>query len=458
MREPARGRWRIGMRSWARAAAPLTVTGPIEVNEFGENGYSDVVIGTGGDVTFAGPVAGAGIELSGGGTLRLAHANPFLGRITVSRSVLNIVTGAAAPAIVDTFGGGHGTGAVVLSPGVVVGESSTLQLAGQGINNQGALSMLGPGDSTWGGTVSVDSNSSVRADAGATLWVTGPITSNGTRTLEKIGAGDLLLAPELSFGTLLVSQGAVRVLPTNSGIGRVNRLTSLLLAGSSTPTATFDLNEHTLIVTQPSVPTLTAQIVQARNQGKWDQHGLTSSVAAVNPDASTTLGLLTGAEYISIYGPGATIGGFVIAGSDAIVKHTYYGDTDFNGVIDGDDYARIDNGFNLGLGGWLNGDSDLNGVIDGDDYALIDHAFNTQDGTLRRAVGFLSGQGSTNDDMNTAALDTVRQHFERFGVDYAQAFLASVPEPAGAPMSLLPVAGTLARWRRRRRAGAQSLR
>jgi glucose/arabinose dehydrogenase len=54
------------------------------------------------------------------------------------------------------------------------------------------------------------------------------------------------------------------------------------------------------------------------------------------------------------------------------------GDADHNGVIDGDDYALIDMGFNLGLSGWENGDFDYNGVIDGDDYAIIDLAFNTQ--------------------------------------------------------------------------------
>jgi hypothetical protein len=53
-------------------------------------------------------------------------------------------------------------------------------------------------------------------------------------------------------------------------------------------------------------------------------------------------------------------------------------DANHNGWIDGDDYAMIDNGFNLGLTGFSNGDFDYNGVIDADDYAIIDFAFNTQ--------------------------------------------------------------------------------
>jgi hypothetical protein len=54
------------------------------------------------------------------------------------------------------------------------------------------------------------------------------------------------------------------------------------------------------------------------------------------------------------------------------------GDADNNGIIDGDDYAMIDNGFNNNLSGWINGDFDYDGDVDGDDYAIIDFAFNTQ--------------------------------------------------------------------------------
>ena len=65
-----------------------------------------------------------------------------------------------------------------------------------------------------------------------------------------------------------------------------------------------------------------------------------------------------------------------------LVKYTYYGDTDFNGVVDFDDYSRTDAGFNQHRTGWLNGDFDGNGVVDFDDYSLIDLAFNTQSSTL----------------------------------------------------------------------------
>ena len=61
-----------------------------------------------------------------------------------------------------------------------------------------------------------------------------------------------------------------------------------------------------------------------------------------------------------------------------MVKYTYYGDADFNGQVNFDDYSRTDAGFSTGRSGWLNGDFDGNGVVNFDDYSLIDLAFNSQ--------------------------------------------------------------------------------
>jgi hypothetical protein len=62
------------------------------------------------------------------------------------------------------------------------------------------------------------------------------------------------------------------------------------------------------------------------------------------------------------------------------------GDADTNGVINFDDYARIDGGFNNHRTGWTNGDFNYDGVINFDDYALIDANFNQQLAGQPRAV------------------------------------------------------------------------
>jgi hypothetical protein len=73
-----------------------------------------------------------------------------------------------------------------------------------------------------------------------------------------------------------------------------------------------------------------------------------------------------------------------------LVKYTYFGDVNFDGVVNAADYAIIDNGFNFqndpavgaSLRNWANGDMNFDGAINAADYALIDNAFNFQSGPL----------------------------------------------------------------------------
>jgi len=125
------------------------------------------------------------------------------------------------------------------------------------------------------------------------------------------------------------------------------------------------------------------------------------------------------------------------------------GDADLNGVINFDDYSRIDFGFNNLLPGWANGDFDGNGAINFDDYALIDVNFNLQAGSMMAAMNWLNGDDRSPGNASQPGVRSVIGHFEQFGSSYAQAFLSTnaVPEPSGA----LAVIGLVAVGARRRR-------
>jgi len=117
------------------------------------------------------------------------------------------------------------------------------------------------------------------------------------------------------------------------------------------------------------------------------EHLVRQSLDVTTAEVETTLGVMEARDFKSIYGAGASFDGATIDSTAVLVKYTYYGDTDFNGTVDFDDYSRTDSGFNLGRTGWFNGDFDGNGVVDFDDYSLIDLAFNTQGSALRAARG-----------------------------------------------------------------------
>jgi len=236
---------------------------------------------------------------------------------------------------------------------------------------------------------------------------------------------------------------------TNGGASRVGTLSIATQVGSS---ARLDLRDNDLIVQNSTYGAVAGLISGARSGGAWTGLGLTSSTAAAATPKNKTLGTLTGADYHAAAGAAAQFDGFTVADSEILVKFTYYGDTDFTGLVDFDDYSRTDAGFNNHRNGWFNGDFDYNGIVDFDDYSLIDQAFNTQSGTLRRAMSYLEGGDRSTNGMDSPALQMVVEHFDRFGLPYAQSFLNAVPEPASAlticGMSIL-MAG---RRRRQRRA------
>ncbi len=78
--------------------------------------------------------------------------------------------------------------------------------------------------------------------------------------------------------------------------------------------------------------------------------------------------------------PGAsytTFSGQAVTPDDVLVKYTYIGDGNLDGLVSFDDYVGMDNAFfglipNLG---WATGDINFDGVINFDDYTVVDQAF-----------------------------------------------------------------------------------
>jgi hypothetical protein len=141
--------------------------------------------------------------------------------------------------------------------------------------------------------------------------------------------------------------------------------------------------------------------------GLWNAQGITSSTAAANTQHLTALGIILNdnGSGVPIYN---TFDGQAVDVNSILVKYTYYGDANLDGVVNGADYALM----NTGLSGWRNGDFNYDGAINATDFALIDNAFNFQGGPL--AFGELGSLSS----------------------------LPTVPEPSSALLFLLGAAAT----------------
>ena len=329
-----------------------------------------------------------------------------------------------------------GQHAGTLAIGASAGNTATLAISAGWIDvaNQLKVGAAGNGHVVQSGGIVYAPSIVVGSATGSLSTYTYAAGALVTSNLQLVGGGRMTL-----------TTGSDKLLKLNTlGIDAAN--------GS-----TLDLSDNAMMIDfAPGGPSPKSQVEQwiasGRAGGAWTGAGITSTAARERADGATTLGLLDGAEYRSIYGPGATFAGQPVDDSSVLVTYTWYGDADFSGVVDFDDYVRIDGGFNTGASGWLNGDFDYSGTIDFDDYVLIDLAFNSQNGTLRQAVNWLSGDDRSFDMRSTPGTAKVLEHYQQFGLGYAQGFLAAVPEPSALVLAGIGIVGLGSHRRRRREA------
>ncbi len=279
------------------------------------------------------------------------------------------------------------------------------------------------------GTVGISSGATLNANG--SLAPTAIVNVSGNLIFGYPGAG-LVVRP---LGALNIAAGgsvalADPVLVTNR---QVLITPSLTFAGSTGAwSGLLDLANNDMIVTgagAAGLATVTNQIQQGLNLAGpgslWaGSAGIVSSSAA----ASTNTAL--GSE-LNDDGSGNVLipifDGQSVGTADVLVKYTYYGDANLDGVVNGSDYTLIDNGFNNSLTGWHNGDFNYDGVVNGDDYTLIDNAFNTQGPAL-----------------TGTALSMVAAATEQI----AGSSSAAVPEPTTLGLIAFGAAGLLTRRRR----------
>jgi hypothetical protein len=232
----------------------------------------------------------------------------------------------------------------------------------------------------------------------------------------------------------------------NSSVNVVNhganpRIVLQLDGLSTASTGKLDISDNDVVVHNGDLTTINGQLKEGLNTGGaiWaGPGGIVSSTAATGNNV-TGVGAIqnTDSHGNVLYGPGGDIatsfdGVSSLTTTDVLIKYTYVGDTDLNGVVNASDYAAIDNGFNMHLSGWANGDFNYDGVVNGDDYTLIDNAYNSQSSVALSGVSAGPAEMIASDTAQIAGVST-----------------SAVPEPATLGMMGIGAAGLLLRRRRR---------
>ena len=112
----------------------------------------------------------------------------------------------------------------------------------------------------------------------------------------------------------------------------------------------------------------------------WSGNGIMSSVAAADPNNYTGIGVLDNNWENVAFGDGSgpmytTFMGQSVSANSILVRYTLWGDADLSGVIDGTDYALLEQTYagNLPLmGAWVGGDFAYSGGPDGTSFAIIE--------------------------------------------------------------------------------------
>ncbi len=195
------------------------------------------------------------------------------------------------------------------------------------------------------GTINLLSGTSLQLNGGLLVndgKINGPAVINFGGLAE--GAG--------SYQDVTITEGG-KLLTGPRGNGPVTTVTSLALYGSGTA----DVGASSLIIDYSGLllgQFAAGYIVAAYDKGRWDDPGITSASARTH--FGTAVGYLDTATH-------------PIAGLDStsiLIKFTWLGDANLDGVVNSADLAMIDpNGTT-----WQQGDFNYDGHVSADDYAL----------------------------------------------------------------------------------------
>jgi hypothetical protein len=207
--------------------------------------------------------------------------------------------------------------------------------------------------------------------------------TDGSSSVTTVNVPSATGIVPISLGGISLTGGASMIVDSISGTQSANHYVLDIASGGTFNIDTssyLNLMSNDAIFLGGSLSAVTASLATGYNSGGWNGDGIRSSTAA------GTSGLTSLGVELNNNGSGgvldSTFDGQTVTNTAVLVKYTYAGDANLDGVVNGSDYTLIDNGYNAGLTGWRNGDFNYSGSINGNDYLLIDNAYNMQGSPL----------------------------------------------------------------------------
>ncbi len=362
-----------------------------------------------------------GILKAGAGQLVLSGNNSFTGGVSISAGTVKTLGASSLSGAVNLA---VTTGTYDLPGGLTTTANAVVTKSGAG-----AMVVRGAQSHGTGARLQLDGGSiALNTDAGS--------ASSRTLTIAA-SAGSLTLGSTQHVASFSTTGTAIATLM--AGGNKVLVTDSISATGS----AKLDLKDGALIVRNGVVGgwdgskyTGIAGLVDAgRNLGAWDGFGIvTTQSNAILPKMRTTLATMKASE---VEGATSTFRGETVTSGDVIVAYTWGGDANLNGMIDADDFFRIDShvGQSAGAFGFSNGDFNYDGLVNGDDYFVLDSNYNAQGSPLGAVMALSQPE--------------VKEILQSTGGELS-AGVTAVPEPSAIALIALAAPALLKRRRRSR--------
>ena len=346
--------------------------------------------------TQSGVISGSGgitLDSAFSGVATLSQANTYSGTTSINAGVLQLSSSSAVA---------NSTVNVAVDNGVAFGVNAATF---GGLSGSGAIALL---NGTNGVSLTVGGNGSSTSYSGA-LSGAGSLTKSGTGTLILSGSltmaglnangGITQLTQSGSIGVVNVAAGATLSMTAHSGSTyNVLDTSSLTLSGS---TSVLDLWNNAMIVrasgtseNATNLAMVKAGVNSASNSLQWNGAGIGSTTAFDEAGLGKTQALalmvydntvITQSSFEGVSGLGYFDSGNPVGFNQVLVKLTYLGDFNADGIINASDYTWLD-GF--ALSGNALGDLNGDGSVNATDYTWLDgSALNQSFGVLAAQMG-----------------------------------------------------------------------
>jgi hypothetical protein len=205
--------------------------------------------------------------------------------------------------------------------------------------------------------------------------------------------------------------------------GKVLKLKSLSITG------TLNITDNDLILQsdaanwQSVLNSIAALLAAGRSGGAWNGNGINSATAAANANRATGIAVIANrtSAGAALY---TNFDGQPVDQNSILIKYTYNGDANADGLLNADDYAAIDAGFATGATGYANGDFNYSGgPPNSDDYFAIDLAFANQDAPLAPAPQAASAQSVKAQGLRSVRVGKHHHHSRKFKIRLTSLFL-----------------------------------